>query len=143
MGVEKELVNEESDEEGYEDEGYKSLIDTAETERKNGRRRKPDVETLTALDENTKEELKEKILILKEAYDDLKDDLIRLEFEVDCLKDDQEEREEEMRLKKTELLLMADKLKVSQKETAGDKKIIKRQQDIITTLEKKIQGEDV
>merc|ERR1711915_1005670 len=97
MGVEKELVNEESDEEGYEDEGYKSLIDTAETGRKNGRRRKPDVETLTALDENTKEELKEKILILKEAYDDLKDDLIRLEFEVDCLKDDQEEREEEVK----------------------------------------------
>ena len=48
-----------------------------------------------------------------------------------------------MRLKKTELLLMADKLKVSEEERAGDKKIIKRQQDIITTLEKKIQGEDV
>ena len=48
-----------------------------------------------------------------------------------------------MRLKKTELLLMADKLKVSEEERAGDKKIIKRQQDIITTLEKKIQGENV
>ena len=65
-------VNEESDEEGYEDEGYKSLIDTAETGRKNRRRRKPDVETLSALDGNTKDELMEKILILKEAYDDLK-----------------------------------------------------------------------
>ena len=65
-------VNEESDEEGYEDEGYKSLIDTAETGRKNRSRRKPDVETLTALDGNTKEELIEKISILKEAYDDLK-----------------------------------------------------------------------
>ena len=48
-----------------------------------------------------------------------------------------------MRLKKTELLLMADKLKVSEEERAGDKKIIKRQQEIITALEKKIQGEDV
>ena len=48
-----------------------------------------------------------------------------------------------MSLKKTELLLMADKLKVSEEEIAGDKKIIKRQQEIITTLEKKIQGENV
>ena len=38
---------------------------------------------------------------------------------------------------------MADKLKVYEEEIVGDKKIIKRQQDIITTLEKKIQGEDV
>ena len=48
-----------------------------------------------------------------------------------------------MRLQKTELLLMANKLKVVQEEKAGAKKIIKRQQNIITALEQKIQGQDV
>ena len=62
------------------------------------------------VEENTKDELKEKFILLREAYDDLKgeysfhmryhimfsEDMIRLDFEVDCLKDDQDEREEEV-----------------------------------------------
>ena len=48
-----------------------------------------------------------------------------------------------MRLQKTELLLIVEKLKVMKEEKAGDKKIMKRQQEIINALEKRIQGEDI
>merc|ERR1711892_126958 len=100
--VEKELVNEESD----DDEGYNSIIATTEVEVTNhrGRRRKPREEELNIVEENTKEELRGKFILLREAYDDLKDVMTRLEFEVDYFKDDQDEREEEMRLQRSELM---------------------------------------
>ena len=51
------------------------MVCTVETGwKKNSRRRKPDIETWTALEENTKEELMKKIVVLKEAYDDIKGD---------------------------------------------------------------------
>eukprot|EP00092_Neocalanus_flemingeri_P082952 GFUD01104041.1.p1 GENE.GFUD01104041.1~~GFUD01104041.1.p1 ORF type:complete len:204 (-),score=80.64 GFUD01104041.1:55-609(-) len=91
----KKIVNEDSDD---DDEGYNSIISTTEIEASNhrGRRRKPREEELNIVAENTKEELREKFILLREAYDDLKDVMTRLEFEVDYLKDDQDEIEEEV-----------------------------------------------
>ena len=72
--VQNIAVNDEYDEQDIEDEddGYNSLISAVDSERKNRGRSKFYAETLIALDDNTKVELTEKILILKEAYDDLK-----------------------------------------------------------------------
>eukprot|EP00092_Neocalanus_flemingeri_P077730 GFUD01096576.1.p1 GENE.GFUD01096576.1~~GFUD01096576.1.p1 ORF type:complete len:197 (+),score=89.74 GFUD01096576.1:35-592(+) len=126
----KKIVNEDSDD---DDEGYNSIISTTEIEASNhrGRRRKPREEELNIVAENTKEELREKFILLREAYDDLKDVMTRLEFEVDYLKDDQDEREEEMRLQRTELMHLVELIKVMKEEKEGDKNIIRRQQEII------------
>jgi len=105
------------------------------------RRRKPREEELILVEDNTKDELKEKFILLREAYDDLKEDMIRLEFEVDCLKDDQDEREEEMRLRRSELLKLVELMKVMQEEKEGDKNIIRRQQKIIDSLAKESGGD--
>jgi hypothetical protein len=62
-------VNEESD----DDEGYNSITGATEVEVTNSRRRKkPREGELIIVEENTKEELKEKFILLREAYDDLK-----------------------------------------------------------------------
>ena len=63
------IVNEESD----DDEGYNSIIGTTEVEVTNSRRRKkPRKEELSIVEENTKEELKEKFILLRESFDHLK-----------------------------------------------------------------------
>merc|ERR1712123_401320 len=138
-------VNEES----ADDEGYDSIVGATEVEvrnRRRMRRRKPREEELILVEENTEDKLKEKFILLREAYDDLKEDMIRLDFEVDCLKDDQDEREEEMRLRRSELLKLVELMKVMQEEKEGDKNIIRRQQKIIDTWAKEqsgaCQGED-
>merc|ERR1711936_321383 len=133
MGIgmgEKELVNEESDD---DDEGYHSISNITETEDGHycRRRRKPREDEFNILEENTKEEIRDTFILLKEAYDDLKDEMIKLEFQVDCLKDEQDEREEEMRVQRTELMQMVELLKVMQEEKKGDKKTIKYQKEII------------
>jgi len=138
----KNIVNEESD----DDEGYDSIIGTTEVEIAIRRRRKPRDEDLVLDMEITKEELKEKFILLRDSYDDLTDDMTRLEFEAERLKDDQDEREEEMRLRRSELLKLVELMKVMQEEKEGDKNIIRRQQEIIDSWAKEqsgaCQGED-
>jgi len=63
----KNIVNEESD----DDEGYDSIIGTTEVEIAIRRRRKPRDEELVLDEEITKEELKEKFILLRDSYDDL------------------------------------------------------------------------
>jgi len=125
----KKIVNEDSE----DDEGYSSIISPAvkEVTNQTRRRRKLREEELNIGEETTKEEITEKFILLREAYDELKDVMTRLEFEVDCFKDDQDEKEEEMRLQRTELLHLVEQMKVMQVEKEGNKNIIRRQQDII------------
>ena len=64
---------------------------------KHGRKRaRTREEDLKIVEEDSKEVLVEKFLLLRDAYDDLRDDTTRLEFEIETLKDEQEEKEEEV-----------------------------------------------
>jgi len=124
-----------------EDEGYNSLTSRTAMEKqgiapsvlsKHGRKRaRTREEDLKIVEEDSKEVLVEKFLLLRDAYDDLRDDTTRLEFEIETLKDEQEEKEEEMKLQRIELLHMTEKFKVLENERNGDRQIIENQQKII------------
>jgi len=129
----KTIVNEESED---EDEGYNSIAEGA-CKRRGRKLREADMKFI---EEDTKDELKEKLFLLKEAYDDLKDEITRLEFEVDYLKDELEEKEEEMRAQRTDLQHCGEQVKVMQKEKEGDKDRIRRQQEIIDNWARESSG---
>merc|ERR1711892_1534430 len=104
-------------EESDDDEGYNSIIGTTEVEVRNRRRMR------------RRKPREEELILVEES-----------------LKDDQDEGEEEMRLRRSELLKLVELMKVMQEEKEGDKNIIRRQQEIIDTWAKEqsgaCQGED-
>merc|ERR1711936_260257 len=127
---EKELVNEESE----DDEGYSSITGQYNSKRVSmakQRRNKIREQDLKIVEEDSKEILMEKFMLLRDAYDQLKDEMTKVEYENESLKDCQEEREQEMRLQRTELLQLTDRLKVLQKAAESDKNVIANQQQII------------
>ena len=110
------------------------------------RRNKIREQDLKIVEEDSKEILMEKFMLLRDAYDQLKDEMTKVEYENESLKDCQEEREQEvfflwnlsmlqsclqMRLQRTELLQLTDRLKVLQKAAESDKNVIANQQQII------------
>merc|ERR1711874_200855 len=132
---ERELVNEESE----DDEGYSSIAgyDPNKYPSKTKlRRNKIREEDLRIVEGDTKEMLTEKFLLLRDAYDKLKDENTLLEYENESLKDYQDEREEEMKLQRTDLTHLTESLKVLQKEREGDRIIISKQQEIIENYAK-------
>ena len=60
------------------------------------RRRRARQEDLKIVEDDTKEILIEKFLLLRDAYDELKDEKTNLEYEVESLKDDTGDLEEEV-----------------------------------------------
>merc|ERR1712098_579670 len=116
---EKELVNELSDD---EDEGYNFITATTKVENaRTKRKRKTQEEEMSFTKESTKEELKAKLTALREAYEGLKDEFTRVEYEVDCLKDDNDQREEELKLKSSELFHLVQLLNLMKEERVRDK----------------------
>ena len=103
---------------------------------------------------DSKETLTEKFLLLRDAYDKLKDENTLLEYENESLKDYQDEREEEvytkqntlkfqhyltflqMKLQRTDLLHLSERLKVLEKEREGDRTVISKQKEIIENYAK-------
>merc|ERR1711874_269676 len=136
---ERELVNEESE----DDEGYSSIAgyDPNKYPSKTKlRRNKIREEDLKIVEGDSKEMLTEKFLSLRDAYDKLKDENALLEYENESLKDYQDEREEELKLQRTDLLHLSESLKVLQKEREGDSIMISHQKEIIENYEKNLQG---
>merc|ERR1711936_730727 len=121
----RELVNEDSE----DDEGYSSIAGlVSKTKQKRNEVREQD---LRIEEEDSIEILSEKFSLLRAAYDKIGDEMTRVRYENESLKDHQEEREEEMKLQRREMLELAERLKVMQKERETDKTVILRQQEII------------
>ena len=60
------------------------------------RRNKIREQDLKIVEEDSKEILMEKFMLLRDAYDQLKDEMTKVEYENESLKDCQEEREQEV-----------------------------------------------
>jgi len=106
-----------------EDEGYSSV--NRHQSRSSRRARWGTIET--DLEEGqTIEEVKQRFSLLKEAYEEMRDQMTRIEFEADLLKDEKIEREEEMRLQKSELMKLVEVCSVLHESRSADQQRIAR-----------------
>lgn len=118
---------------GEEDEGYSS--GRREPRAHRARWEKGSEELVgQAGEEESMEELKQRLLILREAYDEMRDQMTRVEFEADLLKDDKIEREEEMRLQSVELKKLMELCSVLQQARSADKERIGSLQQQLANL---------
>jgi len=116
-----------------EDEGYSSVRREPRAHR--ARWEKGSEELVgEAGEEESMDELKQRLMLLREAYDEIRDQMTRVEFEADLLKDDKIEREEEMRLQKVELRKLVEVCSVLQQARSADKQRISSLQQQVTSL---------
>merc|ERR1712083_1055076 len=126
----EELVNEDSDCEF--DMGNQDILEMEMKRAKRGKRLGE--ENMKIKKEDTREEIKDKFNYLKEELKGLKESNTRLEYEVDYLRDEREEREEELKLQRVELLKLVEVSQVLKQEREGDKITIKMQQEMIDRM---------
>jgi len=137
--VTKELIGQDIEVE-EEDEGYSSV--NRHQSRSSRRARWGGGTIETDLEEGqTIEEVKQRFSLLKEAYEEMRDQMTRIEFEADLLKDEKIEREEEMRLQKSELMKLVEVCSVLHESRSADQQRIASLQQQLAELRTREDGE--
>lgn len=122
----KELVQEEGDEEP----------EVAVVQPSRGRRKRWEAEAATGETEGEEgvEALRDKLSLLRETLGQVRDQMTRLEFEAELLKDEKLEREEEMRLQRSERVKLVEVCSVLKEARAGDQERIAALQQQLSEL---------